>query len=86
MDIMIPAATPDKSIDKNVFVSSFRFVLPITKPIRKLGIVCRKKGGKTDGGKAAELPEGGKNPPTFASKTSFILQRNFPVFFEKIRI
>lgn len=82
MDIMIPAATPDKSIDKNVFVSSFRFVLAI----RKLGIVCRKKGGKTDGGKAAELPEGGKNPPTFASKTSFILQRNFPVFFEKIRI
>ena len=41
MDIMIPAATPDKNIDKNVFVLSFRFVLAITKPIRKLGIVCK---------------------------------------------
>ena len=41
MDIMIPAATLDKNIDKNVFVSSFRFVLAITKPIRKFGIVCK---------------------------------------------
>ena len=41
MDIMIPTATPDKNIDKNVFVSSFRFVLATTKPIRKFGIVCK---------------------------------------------
>lgn len=41
MDIMIPVATPDKNIDKNVFVSSFRFVLAKTKPIRKFGIVCK---------------------------------------------
>lgn len=116
MDIMIPAATPDKNI-KVIISDDFKKQHDLPKscnyfPIisfkhffmNKQGVVFhvgfptkteprdtmnsgrnfwQEQGGKRDGGKPAGLPEGGKNPPTFASKTSFILQRNFPVFFGK---